>query len=101
MKTPIEMVELTESSVVVASDHQTSTEVDGESVILDLEGGVYYGLNAVGAQIWKMIQEPISVDEVVEAITADYDVDREQCLEDVVELFRELEENNLVVVQES
>jgi len=88
-----------ESSVVVAADHQTSAEVDGESVILDLEEGVYYGLNPVGARIWSEIQEPTSVEEITAAITAEYDVDAEQCREDVLSLLRDLRENDLVEVE--
>jgi hypothetical protein len=90
---------LTKSSIVVAAEHQTSAEVDGESVILDLEEGVYYGLNPVGARIWAEIQEPASVEEIAAAITAEYDVDTEQCLEDVLALLRNLEENDLIEVE--
>lgn len=88
-----------ESSVVVAADHQTSTEVDGESVILDLEEGVYYGLNPVGARIWKEIQEPTAVEEITAAILAEYDVNAEQCREDVISLLQNLKENDLIEVQ--
>ena len=89
-----------ESSVVVAADHQTSTEVDGESVILDLEDGVYYGLNPVGARIWAELQEPVSVEDITTAIMAEYDVDAERCLEDVIALLRDLQENDLVEIKE-
>jgi len=90
---------LTRSSIVVAAEHQTSAEVDGESVILDLEEGVYYGLNPVGARIWAELQEPASVEEIAAAITAEYDVDSAQCLEDVLSLLRNLEENDLIEVE--
>ncbi|WP_263808711.1 PqqD family protein [Salinibacter sp.] len=89
-----------ESSVVVAADHQTSAEVDGESVILDLEEGVYYGLNPVGARIWSEIQEPTAVEEITAAITAEYDVDADRCRGDVLSLLRDLGENDLVEVVE-
>ncbi|MCS3703567.1 PqqD family protein [Salinibacter ruber] len=89
-----------ESSVVVAADHQTSAEVDGESVILDLEEGIYYGLNPVGARIWSEIQEPTAVEEITAAITAEYDVDREQCRRDVISLLQDLEENDLIKIEE-
>jgi hypothetical protein len=89
-----------ESSVVVAAEHQTSTEVDGESVILDLEEGVYYGLNPVGARIWSEIQEPTAVEEITAAITAEYDVDSEQCRRDVISLLQDLEENDLIKIEE-
>lgn len=87
------------SSVVVAADHQTSTEVDGESVILDLEEGVYYGLNPVGARIWSEIQEPAAVEEITAAILAEYDVNAEECREDVISLLQDLKENDLIEVQ--
>ncbi len=89
-----------ESSVVVAADHQTSTEVDGESVILDLEEGIYYGLNPVGARIWSEIQEPTAVEEITAAITTEYDVDRDQCRRDVISLLQDLEENDLIKIEE-
>lgn len=92
---------LTESSVVVASEHQTSAQVDGEEVVLDLERGIYYGLNAMGSQIWSMIQSPSTVGEVIDAIVEEYDVSREQCADDVVAYLHDLEDSGLVEVTES
>jgi hypothetical protein len=95
----METIMIDKSSVVVAADHQTSTEVDGESVILDLEEGVYYGLNPVGARIWSEIQEPAAVEEITAAILAEYDVNAEECREDVISLLQDLKENDLIEVQ--
>lgn len=89
-----------ESSVIVAAEHQTSAEVDGESVILDLEEGIYYGLNPVGARVWDQVQEPATVEEIVAAITAEYDVDSERCLKDVLSLLRDLKEDDLIEIKE-
>jgi hypothetical protein len=96
----METIMIDESSVVVAADHQTSAEVDGESVILDLEEGIYYGLNPVGARIWSEIQKPTTVGEITTAITAEYDVDSEQCREDVISLLQDLHENDLIKIEE-
>ncbi len=93
-------MELTESSTVKAVDHQTSAEVDGENVVLDLEDGVYYGLNPVGTQVWRRIQEPTSVGEIVTDLTDAYDVDYERCFDDVVSLLEDLAENGLIVVED-
>jgi len=93
-------MEFAESSVVKAVDHQTATEVDGENVILDLEEGVYYGLNPVGARIWEQIQEPARIGEVATAIAEEYDVSYEQCFDDVVSLLRDLEKENLITVKQ-
>ena len=32
-------------------------ELDGEAVILNLDTGIYFGLDAVGTRIWRLIEE--------------------------------------------
>jgi len=96
----IEHKDMTEASVVVASDGITSTEIEGESILLDLEEGVYYGLNSVGGAIWEKIQEPVPIEDIVRAITDAYDVERGQCREDVLALVADLQENGLVDVHD-
>jgi len=73
--------------------------VDGESVLLDLEEGIYYGLNHTGAQVWSEIQEPAEVQEITAAIADEYDVDSEACFEDVISLLRDLKENDLIKIR--
>ena len=90
---------INESTTVVVSDSQTSTEVGGERVILDLDRGVYYGLNEVGARIWAMMESPVTVDEIVTALLDEFeDVSREECWDDVVKLLEEMEEQKLIRV---
>lgn len=81
------------------ADRQVSCSVADETVILHLDEGVYYGLNAVGACIWKTIQLPCSVDQIVDAITTEFDVDRERCLTDVHELLVDLRKHGLITVK--
>ena len=90
---------LDESSVIVAVDHATSAQVEGESVILDMEEGVYYGLNPTGSRIWEAIQEGRRVEEVVSVILEQYDVEPEKCRKDVVSLIKRLEKNDLVKIK--
>lgn len=92
---------LTESSVVVVADNLTSAEVDGEMVILDLEDGLYYGLNPVGARIWDEIQEPTSVKNLTSTVAEKYDVEYDRCLDDVMDLLGDMNENDLIVVEKS
>ena len=48
------------SSIVVVSKEQVSADLAGESVVLHLKNGVYYGLDAVGTRIWALINTPWS-----------------------------------------
>lgn len=69
--------------------------------MLHLDQGIYYGLNAVGARVWQLLQEPRMLDEIVQRLVAEFEVSREQCLEDVRELVSDLRRHELVTVTEA
>lgn len=81
--------------VVVTKRHVACT-VAGEVVILHLDDGVYYGLNGVGTRIWQLLEQPRTLDEIVDVIVSEFDVDRQRCDEDVRSLLAELAERGLV-----
>ena len=83
---------------VVASDRQVSTGADGESVILNFDVGVYYGLDKVGARIWELLQEPTTVAEIADQLAAEYEVEAERCERDVKDLLSELAGAGLVAI---
>ena len=72
----------------------------GFAAILNLKTGVYYGLDDIGASLWRMLNEPRRVDELVEALLGEYEVDREECQRDVIALLGELAVRGLVEINE-
>ena len=90
---------VTAESVVVASGAQVSTNVEDETVILDVDGGVYYGLDPVGARIWSLLQEPRAVREICDVIASEYDVGRERCENDTLALLGDLAQQGLIEVR--
>lgn len=87
------------SMVVVAKD-LVSADLGDEIAILHLDNGVYYGLDAVGARIWDLIQQPKRVEELCESILKEYDVEPERCKNDFLDLLEELESQGLVEIKE-
>ena len=87
-----------ESTVVAASGH-LSAEVAGETMLLHRGSGLYFGLNAICAQIWNLIQEPKTVGQLRDAILAKYDVDPDQCERDILTLLQGLVTEELVEVR--
>ena len=72
--------------------------VGDEFVILDLERGVYYGLQDVAARIWQSLAAGHSITETVDTLLGEYDVAREQLEGDLTRLIDELREAGLVLV---
>lgn len=83
-------------ATIVASKEQISCSLEGESVILNLEDGVYYGLNAVASRVWELIQQPRTVREIRDRILAEYDIEEASCTRDVIELLQQLQRWNLI-----
>jgi hypothetical protein len=95
----VEDLNINENTIVVANNQQVTGDLpDGDVVILSLKNGVYYGLNEVGARIWKLIQQPVSVRQVNQVLLAEYDVDPEQCQRDVAVLLQELAGKGLIQI---
>lgn len=86
------------SSVVVAAPNQLSCDLGGEVAILNTESAKYYGLNAVGARIWELIQKPTRVAEVRDALVEEYDVAAERCQAELLGMLEALAAAGLIEV---
>ncbi len=89
---------ISECSTVVVTTDQVSADLSGEAAILNLKTSTYFGLNTVGASIWKLIQEPKKVTEIRDAIIEEYDVEPDRCERDILELLLELSKHGLIEV---
>lgn len=84
--------------LVVAAKEQVSCDLAGESVILNIKNGVYYGLDPVGSFIWNVIQVPRGFGEIRDLILKEYDVEPERCEQDLLELLNDFSAQGLVEI---
>ena len=70
--------------------------VDDETVLLDLESGMYFGLDGVGKLIWESVTDGKSLGEIAAVVTAEYEVDDAQALADVIAFASDLVERGLL-----
>lgn len=91
--------ELSEDAHVTASSNQVSCDLAGEVAILNLANGVYYGLDAVGARIWALVQTPATFAQIRDAMLAEFDVDPAVLETDLRQLLSELAKQGLIDIQ--
>ncbi len=70
---------------------------DEELALLDVDRGLYYGLNQVGFHVWKRLEAGATLPMIVQTITDTFDVPDEQCAKDVAALVEQLETAGLIV----
>jgi len=68
---------------VTISSEVLSQEVDGETVLLDLESESYFGLDEVGTRIWQLLNEGSNLQTVFDILLGEYDVDEKQLEKDI------------------
>jgi hypothetical protein len=89
---------LSAHTVIVASSQQVSCPLGDESAILNLKNSVYYGMNAVGARVWNLLQQPRSVSDLRDVLLDEYEVEKELCERDLIELLQKMHGEGLIEV---
>jgi hypothetical protein len=86
------------SSTVKQADNLVSCELDGETALMSMKTGDYYGLDPVGSLIWALIEQDRLVSELCTILLEKFQVEPAQCEHHVLTFLNKLAENNLVTV---
>lgn len=84
----------------IRSEQVTWKVLEGESVLLHLETGVYFTLNETGTAAWELFDGAISLAAIGEALCARFDAPPAQVRQDLLELTQTLLEEGLVRIHE-
>ena len=76
-------------------------EIAGEYIIIPtgktaLEFNGLITVNEIGMELWKMLQNEVTFDDLLKGIMEEYDVDDNQAEKDVVSFINLLKDNNLL-----
>ncbi len=86
-------------TVVTQAGSVVSADIDdGETVMMSVEQGMYYGMNDIGSHIWKLMEHPLSVPQLCDALLERFNVTREVCQRDVLDFLHELHEDGLIEI---
>ncbi len=80
---------------IEVSDDAICREMDGESVVLNLESATYFGLDEVGTRIWQLIEEHGALVTVFDQMRREYEVAPERLEQDLLGLVDQLVEKGL------
>ena len=90
--------ELTDVPIVKRLPDQVSCDLSGEAVILNLNSGMYYGIDEIGAFIWSALDEPRTLEYLREIILQGYRVDKETCDRDVTAFLTDMQSAGLIEI---
>lgn len=94
-------MDIRELQVVVRSQSVVARVVGGETLIVPIRGKVgdlasIYNLNKTGSLIWRLLERPTTLGELVAAVANEFEVDPEVSARDVREFVGEMKSVGLV-----
>ena len=90
------MLTLTPETTFTRTLDLIATDMDGDTLMMSIERGEYFGIGGVGSRVWELLAQPVSIAQLTEAICAKYDVDAATCQADMDKFAHELLQNGLV-----
>ena len=84
------------STVVVKNKELLETTVDDETILLSIAHSKYYGMDPVASRIWSLLQDPISIKEIIVTLLTEFDVSEDECEKDVFEFLENLVEEKML-----
>lgn len=80
-------------------EHVLSNNLGDETVLLNLQTGIYYGLDPVGSRIWALIQKHGKLGTLHALLLDQYEATSEQIWMDLVALLAQMRQKGLVEYQ--
>ncbi|MEM6478545.1 MAG: PqqD family protein [Pseudomonadota bacterium] len=77
-----------------------STELDGDTVMMDVESGAYFALNGTAGVIWQALEDGATLEKLVSELNARFEVaGGDDIAADVERFLRDMLENGLIETQ--
>ena len=73
-----------------------SGRLHDELVMMDISKGKYFSFNPVATNIWDLLEQPMTLDEICVKLLEEYEVDPEQCRIEVNAHLKELQKMELI-----
>ncbi len=89
---------ITLASIIQRNENIIDANIDGETVMMSIENGEYYGMDSIASRIWGLLETSGTVGEICTQLQQNYDVSERQCQEDVLAFLNDLAEQNTIVV---
>ena len=87
-------------SIVQRDPDVIAAEADQDLVMVSIENGAYYGVSDVAREIWEAIERPIKISDLIDDLTATYNVDRSSCEEQTLSFLESLLSEHLLQVRD-
>jgi len=74
-------------------------DLGDELVALDPNAGDCFGFNSVATSVWRQLEEPRTFEELRDALLDEYEIDQQQCAQELKESLENMSERGLIITE--
>lgn len=89
---------IVQDTIICQNKDIPSVNLDGEVGMMNINKGAYYCTDEVGTKIWEEIVTPTCANDVVDKLLNEYSIDKEICLEQVLDFLNDLFNHELIII---
>jgi hypothetical protein len=86
--------------IVQRDPNVIAAEADQDLVMVSIANGAYYGVSDVARDIWVAIEHPKRISDLIDDLTASYNIDRSSCEEQTLSFLEDLLTERLLQVKD-
>lgn len=86
-------------TVTARREDLVATELDGETIMMSIERGKFYGLDAVAGRVWALLWEPRQVSALVEGLLEEFEGERAEIEGDLLAFLNALAGEGMLAVE--
>ena len=90
------MPEITLSSLIRRNEDMVTGLVDSELMMMSIDNGKYFRLNATGSRIWQLLEQPQTAGQLCQALSAEFKVTPALCQREVLDFLQALAARKVV-----
>jgi hypothetical protein len=89
---------LADDAIISRKPTLIAADVATESILLDVDSGYFFQLNATAARVWHLVETPRPMSDLYDELAKTFEVDPATCRSDVEEFVGDMVERGLLLV---
>lgn len=85
------------NTIYKRNEQLIAATMNEETVMMDVISGKYYSLGVTGGAIWRILEKPAKLEEIVEVLLLDFAIDRETCTMQVANFLEDAIRKNIII----
>lgn len=81
---------------MIVPEHVLYRNLNGESVVLDLNSEMYFGMDEIASRMWEVLAASPSIKEACQILQGEYDIEPQILEQDLMDFIHKLVDHGLV-----